>query len=491
MAKIRLAFSGLPVYEPLAAAATEHLIAAYKPFGVEIAPVAGGLQLPSDPVTSSAWQTLIMQLANLSGAASPPEPAHVIFATAPPGLDLSINGQLLNETRGLCALYLGASSFQTPSPFKRLDLVAQVLIHEVGHMLNLTHGDAYGYGHADAMMPTVDRQRQAPLPAWQAAVNDAAQRHEPALKIPAPTYFHPFAAQCRACLRDAATNPQWWPWRSRFRDEFGAGTTSQGDFSLSVNIDTSSLPEIITTGDGLSFTLRIRNVGEQPVPLPMHIGPEFGTMSVAVQAAHGDPVSFRPDNYRCSSAKIAVLPGQTLTRSFSLIPCPGEALFTREGTHSVRVELFTTDDGGRLSVGAATASIEVVEPQGQANSAIKVATQLVATLRGNHALPTRSDFDQLPSLLAKSTIAQHARYKLALLHDGDERVLLLKECLSADASTAVRHRAARQLALHLLQAGWKTPRVMSWMRRFHRDERDDELFETLERMGHGWNTLLG
>lgn len=489
MANIRLAISALAIYEQLAVAAIPYLIAAYRPFGIEIH-VEKGIQLQADPITSDGWQQLISHLTQSSSAATPPVPAHVIFATVPPGLDRSINGQLLNETRGLCALFLGANSFQTPSPFKRLDLVAQVLIHEVGHMLNLTHGDSYGFGHSDSMMPTLERQQQAPLAAWQAALADAALRHELPLQIPSPTYYYPFAAQCRACLRAAATDPRWWPWRSKFRDEFSNGAGTQSDFSLDISIDPASLPEIITTGDGISFTLQIRNGGEQPIPIPMHIGPEFGTMSVATKAEGKSPVLFKPDNYRCSSGKIAVLPGETVLRSFSLIPAPGESLFSEAGTHTLQVELFTSVGGSRLLAGTAVASISIVQPAAMTGAANQVAAQLVATIRGHHALPTRGDFDKLHSLIENSTIAQHARYKLAMLHSGDQRVRLLKECLMPGAPTAVRHRAARQLAIHLLQSGWKLSRVMSSMRRYRLDERDEELFETLERMGQGWNTLL-
>lgn len=489
MANIRIAISALAIYDQLAAAAVPSLVAAYRPFGINLV-IEKGVQLASDPVTPVAWQQLVLQLAKRSASVSPAAPAHVIFATMPPGYDLSINGQLLNETRGLCALYLGAGSFQTPSPFKRLDLVAQVLIHEVGHMLNLTHGDSYGYKHSDAMMPTLERLQQAPLPAWQVAVADAASRQEVPLQIPSPTYYYPFGAQCRACLRDAETNPQWWPWRTRFRDEFNSAG-AQSDFSLSVAIDAPSLPAAVTVGDGVCFTLRVRNDGSQPVPVPMHIGPEFGTMTVAVEAHGTEPVFFKPDNYRCSSGKTVVLPGETLLRSFSLVPSPDGPLFSVAGPHVLRVQLFSTESGSRLLLGAAAASIVVVEGAAETSGANRVAAQLVASVRGHHSLPAQVDFDKLNALVKSSTIAQHARYKLALLHSGEEKTRLLRQCLRASVPTAIRHRAARQLAMQLLQSGWKFPKVLSSMRRYHLDERDEELFETLKRMGQGWNALNG
>ncbi|RZL04169.1 MAG: hypothetical protein EOP36_01670 [Rubrivivax sp.] len=488
MADIRLAISTLANYQQLATAAAPHLVAAYQPFGINLH-LEPGTTLPEDPVTSYGWQQLIASLSQRSGMVSPPAPAHVIFATVPPGLDRSINGQLLNDTRGLCALFLGASSFQTPSPYNRVDLVAQVLIHEVGHLLNLTHGDAYGYGHSDSMMPTTDRQQQTPLAAWQLAAADAAHRGEPALLIPSQIYTYPFGAQCRACLRAGATNPAWWPWRSKFRDEFGGGVGDWSDFSLDVSIDPASLPTMITLGDGISFTLRIRNGGRQPVPMPLHIGPDFGTMTVTTTAVGKAPVRFRADNYRCSSAKTSILPGQTLLRSFSLVPSPQEGLFTLTGAHTLSIELFSSDSGGRVRVGQAQANLDVVQPPSAVTVANGIAARLVATVRG-HALPTKGEFGKLNAIAEGSTMAQHARYKLAMLHGGDERDRLLLQCMAPGVQTAVRHRAARQLALDGLQSGRKVSKVMSSMRRYWRDERDDELLETLERMELGWKTLL-
>lgn len=488
VADIRLAVSYLPTYQALVAAALPHLVNAFSPFGVNLKPEQGHV-LGRDPVDTAGWRQVMDVLTQQSASQNPPAPAHVVFAEVPPGFDRSINGQLLNRARGVCAVFFGANSFQTPSPFQRLDLAAQVLIHEVGHLLNLTHGDAYASGgYADALMPTTDRQRQLPIDAWKRAVADAAARNEPPISIPAPTLTYPFGAQCRACLRDAAANPQWWPWRSAFRGDFDIATESQ-DTSLRVAIRNLARGEPIRAGHGIDFTLEIRNDGEQPVPLPTHIGPEFGTMVVSsVQADGGDEYSFVPDGYRCSSAKQAILPGTAIFRSFSIIPSADQAFLRDAGRHVLKVRLNSSEQGDLRQLGAAEVAVEV-QASGASRESATVATELIGASRGANPLPRRDAFVHLEQLAPRSAIAYHAKYKLALLHTGRERKRLLRECMERVAPLAVRHRAGRQLVLDQLRAG----RMKSWpskaMRRAFNQPEDAEFFETLERMRDGWNAL--
>lgn len=489
MANIRLAVSHLPVYQPLLAVALPPLVAAFSPFGVNIQ-TEPGVMLGEDPIDTEGWRKLINSLTEQSAALTPPAPAHVVFATVPPGFDRSINGQLLNRARGICAIYFGASSFSTPSPFDRLDLVVQVLIHEVGHLLNLTHGDAFSSGHSDALMPTSDRQRQLPSEAWALATADAASRGEPQIAVPVPTLAYPFGAQCRACLRDAATNPQWLPWRSPFRGDFDVGTESQ-DTALSLTIRNAAHGIRTRLGHGIDFTLEVRNDGTQPVPVPTHIGPEFGTLVISSSAGEGTPEHyFVPDGYRCSSAKQAVLPGKSLLRSFSIVPGPEQYFLGAEGQHTLRVKLNSSDASGRLQLGVAEARVDIYSPAGSRGPAA-VATKLIGATRGMNALPRRQDFNELEQLDDDSAVAHHARYKLALLHTGRERQRLLRSSIKVGVPPAIRHRAGRQLVLDALKAGKMKSGPSQTMRQAFAAPEDAEFFETLERMRDGWNALSG
>ncbi|SIR50697.1 hypothetical protein SAMN05880557_11284 [Pseudacidovorax sp. RU35E] len=252
-----------------------------------------------DSRDSDGWRDLVNQLAQRSAGA-----AYVVFSGIPPGFDRSINGQLMTRDRGVCALFLGSTSFQTPSPEARGDLVAQVLIHEVGHLMNLTHGDAYKSGGcSDAVMPTTDRQSQLPEDAWREAIEDAASRGELPLVAPVPTLIYPFGAQCRACLRAAAKDPAWWPWRTPFRGDFNAGSEDRSR-ALTLSIHRLGRERPIHARHGVDFTLEIRNNSSQPVPMPAHVGPEFGTLVVSsVATAGGEEAFFAPDNYRCPSSQ--------------------------------------------------------------------------------------------------------------------------------------------------------------------------------------------
>ena len=489
VANIRLAVSYLPVYQPLLPVALPPLVAAFSPFEVNIQPEQG-VVLSEDPVDADGWRRLMNSLTQHSAALSPPAPAHVVFATVPPGFDRSINGQLLNRARGICAIYFGASSFHTPSPFDRDDMVVQVLIHEVGHLLNLTHGDAFSSGHSDALMPTSDRQRQLPAEAWALAAADAAARGEPQISAPVPTLAYPFGAQCRACLRDAATNPQWLPWRSAFRGDFDLGTESQ-DTALRLTIRNAANGIRTRLGHGIDFTLEVRNDGTQPVPVPTHIGPEFGTLVVSSSSGEGRSEHyFVPDGYRCSSARQAVLPGKSIFRSFSIVPGQDQAFLGVEGQHTLRVKLNSSDASGRLQLGVAEAHVDVYSPAGSRGPAA-VATELIGAVRGMNAVPRRQDFNALEQIDDNSAVAHHARYKLALLHSGRERQRLLRACIKAGVPPAIRHRAGRQLALDALKAGKMRSGPSQAMRQAFNGPEDAEFFETLERMRDGWNALSG
>jgi hypothetical protein len=484
VADIRLSVLSLAPYAQLVAPAVHHLVRAYQPFGVNLSVDHPPELLPSDPMYSDGWRDLVNQLAQRSTGA-----AYVVFSGIPPGFDRSINGQLMTRDRGVCALFLRATSFQTPSPDARGDLVAQVLIHEVGHVMNLTHGDAYKSGGcSDAVMPTTDRQSQLPEDAWREAIEDAASRGELPLVAPVPTLIYPFGAQCRACLRAAAKDPAWWPWRTPFRGDFNAGSEDRSR-ALTLSIHRLGRGRPIYARHGVDFTLEIRNNSFQPVPMPAHVGPEFGTLVVSsVATAGGEEAFFAPDNYRCSSALQSILPGASVFRSFSLVPGADQEFLASEGAHVLRVRLSGSNGKNKLQLGSVEIDIEVQGP-GDDREPIAVATRLIAAAKGAADLPSRAAFGHLDRLADQSSAAFHAKYKLALMHGGKERARLLRECLRADVPAAIRHRAGRQLAMDDLKAGrMKAGPSKALQRAFDRPE-DAEFFETLQRMRDGWNAL--
>lgn len=486
MAVIRLAVSCLNDHQTLAVAAVPFVVKAYAQFGVNL--VVQRFTLETDPVDARGWRDVMAQLRAATEAAGGPVPplAHLVLAVVPPNFDTSINGQLLDRMRGICAVYLGASSFRVPTLDEKLALVIQVMIHEIGHMLDLVHDFTLGSGYSEAMLSTSDRLMQPAAQAWDLAIAKAQQRGE-ALQRPDPILYYPFGDLCRACLFDAATNKKWWPWHSAFRGDFG-GAAESADVSMRVSFVNDG-PLRSSVGDGVYFTLRLENCGVHPIAMPAHIGPEFGSMSIEIRRqGNRKKLLYIPESYRCSSARQDVPAGAVVFKSFSFVPHPEIPMFTSPGEFELRVSLWGPYPSGRLLLGAAKINV-VVRAVAGSRPARNVAVALVASARSNENLPTEAQFGRLHRINADSAVAAHARYKLALLHEGKVRHRLLEESMGAGVPTAIRHRAARQHMLNVLRQQGDVEAVTADLRtRFNRAE-DVELHGSLQQMEDGWKLL--
>lgn len=488
MVNISLSVSYLSQYEQLVAAAVPQAAAAFAPFGVRFQSSIG-YKLNDDPANSAnGWTNLISQLTQNSAKANPPSPAHLVVTLIPPGADPTINGQLLERMRGICAVFLGANTFQTPNPESRMDLVVQVMVHELGHLMDLTHGDDQGAGYPSAMTPTEERLPYSPMEAWKAALTDAASRGEPVINPPKPVIYYPFGTLCRACLRQASLDAGWLPWRTAFRGNFDLPREDRDQsLGISVRHQESSLQTHVD--DGLAFTLELQNNGDQPVYIPIHIGPEFGTLRVEIQCPEGETRLFRPAQLRCSNDTYAILPGEKVLRSFSLIPHPDDRLFASPGLHTCLVSILIAHGPRALSLGSQSFEVDVTAPT--AGVAGRRSAALIAS--GHVHAPDvlgRTHGNRVRTSRSSSAAVAHAKYKLALAEpEATNRIKALTRCIDSSAPPAVRHRAARRLAFERLLAGEAFNVIAASLRQqFDRPE-DVELHQTLQRMGNGWNTL--
>lgn len=206
MATIDVALSGMTVSVALVQKVLPQVAAAFKPFGITLKFVAGTSFGSVDPVQAATFGTLTKQLLANSAQNVPPSPAHLVATQTPPGYTYSLNGSMLDYMRGIAAVYTNASIYGPGGAASRLDILAQICIHELGHMLDLTHGDASG-AYPNAMLPSSQRMiPSSPGPAWTAAAAEAHFYGEPAVPQPNPTNFYPFNAQCRSNLRAASNN---------------------------------------------------------------------------------------------------------------------------------------------------------------------------------------------------------------------------------------------------------------------------------------------
>jgi hypothetical protein len=489
MANIKLLVSGLKPYVSDVNAALPYVVQAFAPFGINIQ-IGSGLLLDQDPgETASGWFNLLQALTNITAKAGNERPAHIVFTTLAATRDPTVNGELKLRSRGVCAIYLAASSLQHIDPGERMRRIIEVSVHELGHLLNMTHSDGFKYAaHACSMMPSNERHLQTPMQAWTLAVQDAAHRHEPPLQVPSPVTYYPFAGQCRAILREAAFNKAWWPWANDFRGSFDEPGEAQ-DKNASVDLSLKGKVLGATVDDGIAFTLAIRTGGDIPVEVPLHIGPEFSNLRITVTGPDGNTVLFQPENVRCSDATLMLAPSKTIFRSFSLVPHPDEPLFPLPGEYLCSLALLSSIKSKAVMLGSTQAPVKVtMARQGLANR--RLSARIVSSARGLGDSPPHRVARSALDSASPSVTQYHARYKLASsARTHKQRRTMLEQCMVPAVPTAIRHRAARSWAKELVDNGASFNEVRDLLISRFTSADDEELYETLERMEEGWKSV--
>lgn len=484
MAKILLVVSALPRFMPDAQQAMQVALEAFKPYGVELQ-LQPANALADDPSrTALGWSLLQQDLRNRSARAGSGSPAHIVFASLGPGSDASINGELMDRQRGICAIFMQSDSIRLAAPGQRMNIIIQVCIHELGHLLNLTHGDGeFDTSYVCAMRSYDDRARQTPDHAWALAIEDADQRREQQVPKPSPTRYYPFGAMCRANLREAAFNRAWWPWQSNFRGPFDE-PRERDDRGVALAFIAADNVLKTEVHDGLAFSLQISRRGADEFLVPLHIGPEFGTLRITIKQPDGNEVLYQPIGVRCSSALVPLQ--DSFIRSFSIVPHPDETLFPVAGDYLCRVTL--KNPYGLVTESLASASMPItVRASKKTRAARRAAVRVVAAARNGIAQAKAEDVQRTAEARGMSVAVQHATYKLAACGaSSDMRLQMLESCMQPPAPAAIRHRAARRWALEQHVAGMAPDAIKTHLAKYFPDEADLELHETIQRMEEGW-----
>ena len=103
-------------------------------------------------------------------------------------------------------------------------------------------------------------------------------------------------------------------------------------------------------GGGLYFTLTIANRAPHPIELPAHISPEHGSLRVTTIHENGTNSLHHGHHVVCSDARLSLMPGQSIIRSFALIGRPEQPLFAAPGRYRCDIQ---TDRQSRRDPGDA------------------------------------------------------------------------------------------------------------------------------------------
>jgi hypothetical protein len=299
------------------------------------------------------------------------------------------------------------------------------------------------------MLPASLRQNQDLAIAWDKAIADAKSRGEPLLHRPSALVYLPFNAQCRACLRAATTDIRWLPFRGPFRGEFEGDGSNQDRLPFHLEAIPHREAEGCLVGAVLYFTLVIENRSTHKLDLPANISPAHGSLRVTVTHESGERIRHRASQALCSSARITLMPGERVHRSFALAGRANQELFAAPGRHRCRIELLDIHRPVPAVLGSSVLDVVV---QGNAD-------QTVAHLPLAHALSLRSSY---------------------------ERRKALSGFLAAHVPTRLRHVAARHLALERLRQGEAPREIAQEMRVVFADPLHDEVHDAIRRMGEGW-----
>jgi hypothetical protein len=272
--------------------------------------------LASDPVTPQGYAAAVERI--LGGTApSTGDPGNLFIGHqwTGPG-DLRANGVLLDTARrGFASVFLWSSGLRNASQSALLRACA----HEIGHMLNLTHGDG------DRTVPTVECQAQI-QDAFGDDFDSAWQRAQ--LPRPPTVEAFPFGAAERNWLGHSALDDVL-PWGTPFRD---AGADGSQDLSRP-SIAVSLLParDTFTVGTPIFFDLALTNTGSAPITVPARVHPALRNIRLVITDPLGNSHAHTPNLLVCAQGNIQLRPGATLTYSHLLahasqkpvLPIPG------------------------------------------------------------------------------------------------------------------------------------------------------------------------
>jgi hypothetical protein len=485
LAVITIALCGLPTNVALVRNISPLIAEAYSPFGITIRFVDGPT-FANDPEQNHSWDEVKYSLLSAAVGARPPGPAYLVATVHPPGYDYLINGMLLDPMRGIAAVYMGAKIYGPGGPASRPDLLAQVCIHEVGHMLDLTHADAAGDPYCSAMQQANDRMQQSLPIAWAGALHDAAARGEPLIRQPNPTLYYPFSVQCRACLRAAAGDPRWLPYASPLRgDPQGGAEDIYRMLKVQVRPHNENAEGVV---DGaLYVTLAVENVTSAPVDLPAYLTPEDETLRLVIRPPNGDAYWYRPRALRCSDARAVILPGQRLFRSLAIVGTTMHPLFREPGRHHCDFQIVDHTGERSAVLGSAAIDIEVREATAEGASGRLLARRLERRLPRAKAVAIPPTETICGAALADHHELLNARTRRI----AGRREAELSKLLESAAPLAIRHDAARRLARSRIEEGASWQQLETVFRQRLQGAEHEEFFDGLKRMGQGWTRMKG
>lgn len=401
-----------------------------------------GSTLPSDPAKKPkfSYLQLLTQF-----KAEDPQNGHLVIGGIHPSWNLAIAGELVDlANRGLSVVYSRSTYVLGHGAVGLL----QTTVHEIGHILNLSHIDVDSK-YRSAMNQADDRT-QPTASAWAAANADAqaqqAAGKDPLWTMPAQVpACHPFSFAARTWLHNL-TDDRLLPWGNKFERPYDG---NEDVWHLDTAISVEPEAKRFTVGGVLAFTVAFTNRNARVMMSPLDLGPTFDTLIVQIRKPDGTVYRHRPRGLSCSTGVQALLPGETVRAPFCTIRGPGGFGLDQEGYYDIVVIAPS------LGVASAPVKIEVVPLRG-AYRLQPIPKQLVASSSYHRLTAARQR--SVGERLAQKGIDPLTKGYLAFAQlsgerDAAEIVKLERIALASDSPNEVRHAAAISRAKRLAEAG--------------------------------------
>ncbi len=358
-----------------------------------------GAPLPADPTRAEDVANALIEKMRPPGGQTAPA-VLVLAGQSPDGPDT--NGILLDlESRGVSAVFTASSAYQGGS----LDDRFQIYAHEIGHVLNLTHGEA------DDEFPTAmnqwdDRSTVSSVATvWRKAIDAAV---DPGYKSQLRGFFGsgqrqplglPMSASCcRGLVRTPLSDVQ--PWGGTFDDANVAGGTQDAVSSVQCHLRIQN--QSLAVGEPLAFDVELRmHRGHGSADVPSSLELHGRQLQIVLTSPDGGVRALEPTALSCGGGSPRRLRADSVARSnFCIATDRRGLLFPVSGHYRISAHL------PRLGIRSPSVEVEVHEGR------YSPARILLASLSDRKSYPPSLDIKSLQESISDKSLGVEARAHL-------------------------------------------------------------------------------